>query len=73
MLKYKRSFLRLSSTTMLFLIIFVSTYVYRNYMIYNNLEANLTQKEIKYGKKVNLRSLLTDINGEYKIVTDLDT
>ena len=73
MLKYKRSFLRLSLTTMLFLIIFVSTYVYRNYMIYNNLEANLTQKEIKYGKKVNLRSLLTDINGEYKIVTDLDT
>lgn len=73
MLKYKKSFFRLSLTTLSFLIILVSTYVYRDYMIYNDLNADLTQKEIKYGKTVNVGSLLTDINGQYKIVTDLDT
>lgn len=73
MLKYKRSFLRLSLTTMLFFIMFFSTYVFRNYVIYNNLDANLTQKDIKYGKTIGLRSLLTDVDGQYKIVTDIDT
>lgn len=73
MLKYKKSFFRLSLTTMLFLIILVSTYVFRNNMIYDNLSASLKQKDIKYGNKVDLKSLLKDINGSYKIVTDIDT
>ena len=73
MLKYKKSFFRLSITTILFLIMFVSLYVFRNHMIYNSLTASLKQKEIKYGNKVNLKSLLKDVNGSYKVVTDVDT
>ncbi|MBQ6539330.1 MAG: C40 family peptidase [Bacilli bacterium] len=73
MLKYKKSFFRLSLTTMLFFIMFFSLYVYRNYMIYDNLDASLTQKEVKYGNLVSLGSLIDTVDGEYKIVTDLDT
>ena len=73
MLKYKKSFFRLSLTTLLFLIIFVCSYTFRNNMIYNNLDANLKQKEIKYGNDINLKSLITGVNGKYKIVTEIDT
>ena len=73
MLKYKKSFFRLSLTALLMLIILVSTYVFRNYFIYEELSASLKQKEIKYGNKINLKSLVTDVNGSYKVVSKVDT
>ena len=52
MLKYKRSFFRLSYLICIFIILLVGISVYRKNLIYDKLTISYDNKEVKYGNKV---------------------
>jgi len=73
MLKYKRSFFRLSYVTCIFIIMLIGISVYRKNIIYDNLVINYDNKNVKYGNKISASDIVKTSNAPYRIIKDIDT
>ena len=73
MLKYKRSFFRLSYITCIFIIMLIGISVYRKNVIYDNLVINYDNKNVKYGNKITANDIVRTSNAPYRIIQDIDT
>ena len=72
MLKYKRSFFRLSYLICIFIILLVGISVYRKNLIYDKLTISYDNKEVKYGNKVTAQDIVKTSNAPYRIIQDID-